>query len=215
MVRFGVWICALASVIWQSDAPATRRVGDIAQQLTESDLATVERMTFASGGRPWLIFGIQRGGGQHFFDAYLSPQTTTAEIRRGSLVRFNWDPGSARGRIVNSNRASNFFYAQVPTPEAGFEVQDKKDLNRPFQLVGAFTDAEILSIVTLLRSRPFVPGGNRYVPDSPIQSIDRDAMDSVTVRLDPATQPEPGNIARIILQRTGGVWLVAQLVTAR
>src|SRR5262245_39042125 len=113
MVRFGVWLCALAAVIWQSDASATRRGGDIAEQLTESDLTTVERMTLPSGGRPWLIFGIQRGSGQHFFDAYLPPETTTAEIRRGPIVRFNWSPGSPRGRIVNSNRTSNFFYAQV------------------------------------------------------------------------------------------------------
>ena len=77
------------------------------------------------------------------------------------------------------------------------------------------TDAEIRAIVTLLRSRPFVAAGNRSVPDSPIESIDRDTEDSVTVRLDPATQPQPANVARIILQRTGGVWLVTQLVIVR
>ena len=211
MVRFSVWVCALAAVIWQSGSPVTRRVGEIAQQLTESDVSAVERITLQSGGRPWLIFGIQRGSGQEFFDAYLPPQSENAEVRRGSIVRFNW----SRGRIVNNNRTGNSTYAQVATLEGGFEVQDKKDLNRPFQLVGAFSDAEILAIVTLLRSRPFVAAGNRSVPDSPIESIDRDTEDSVTVRLDPATQPQPANVARIILQRTGGVWLVTQLVIVR
>ena len=94
--------------------------------------------------------------GEHV-EAYLAPTTTTPELRRGTVVS---------GQLTRS-------YAQVAIPGRSFDqIDDEQDINRPFQVIGNFDDAELVSLVQLLRSNP-PTRGMASIESSPILSIRR------------------------------------------
>jgi hypothetical protein len=205
-------IAIVIAFLLQVNPALPRTLGDIAQQLTPEDIATVERVLPAGSGMSWMIFGIHRGGGRDSFDVYLAPTTDTADLRRGTLARFFWSPALRRPTIDNVAPTMSS-YAQVAVTGRNFDVQKVTDLNRPFEVIGSIDDGDLRSIVALLRSMPSAPTGNRVVPASPILSITRNSGDDgVIVRLDPETQPRPGGIARILLGKANGVWFVSQIV---
>jgi hypothetical protein len=190
----------------------SKLVGNIAEQLMASDIQVIERSLPSGFGNSSLIFGLHRGSSRDYFDVYGPPTSSASDLHRGRLARFFWSPG-LRGQTLDKVVPTELNYAQVAAPNRGFDVTDIKDLNRPFEVIGTIDDTELRNIVALLRSQPYVPSIRRAVPVCPILSIMKtEGTDSAVARLDPATQPLPGNIARVIVTRTNGVWFVSQVV---
>jgi hypothetical protein len=142
----------LAPVLAQIPTKAPR-IGDVARQLTDQDVEELER-TLSAGERPWLFIGEVD---QRFVVAFLPPKTTTGELRRGTTLLLNRRSGwkVADWSTRNDARGSGANYAQVAVAGRTFdEIQGDDDMNRPFFVTGQFSDAELVSLVKFIRSRP-------------------------------------------------------------
>ena len=146
-------LAILSAFLMQS--PATPlRIGDVAKQMTEQDITALESL-LPAGAKPWLLIGV-RWWVEHV-EAYLEPTTATPELRRGTVVS---------GQLTRS-------YAQVAIPGRSFDqIDGEQDINRPFQVIGRFTDDELVSLVRLLRSDP-PTRGMHAIESWPILSIRR------------------------------------------
>jgi len=153
LLKIASQLFVLLASLMQS--PATPlRIGDVARRMTEQDVAALE-LALPSGARPWLLIGV-RAWGEHV-EAYLAPTTATPVLRRGT--------------VVSGQRTGS--YAQVAIPGRSFDdIQGDQDINRPFQVIGHFDDAELVSLVRLLRSNP-PTRGMASIESSPILSIRR------------------------------------------
>ena len=161
----------------------TIRTGDVSRQLTEGDIAALERV-LPAGAKPWLLDGdpLQIAGVESI-QAYLSPTTATSTLRRGPVItvrrRISPAPLTDWG-VVQSGT-----YAQVAIPGREFDqIEGNQDINRPFLIIDNFDDAELGGLVTFLRSNPPTTGGKaNAVQPWPILSIRREADGSVAVML--------------------------------
>jgi hypothetical protein len=169
-------------VLWGSltqSGTTTLRIGDVARQLTEPDVAALE-LVLPSGAKPWLLNGdpAQIPKAQ-VIQAFLSPTTTTPALCRGPLI---WvKRGIAPPTAWSAQPAES--YAQVMIPGRTFDqIEGDQDINRPFRVIGRFDDTELIRLVEFLRSNPPTRvGGSNAIRPWPILSIDRKADDSVEV----------------------------------
>ena len=155
----------LVTVLSQTAQPPLR-IGDVARELTPNDLAEIERLTVAAGARPWLLNGPRAQiVGRRYIEVYLTPTTTTREVRRGSVVsvadeapagRIGGRPASSQGRAWYMTRTEA--YAQVVVGGRDFDtIGGDQDINRPFRTLGEFADGELISLVGFIRSSPSGP----------------------------------------------------------
>lgn len=131
-----------------------------------ADAEGIARAVASYGGRPWLITGVrrsaQRRNGEYQWSAvaYVAPTTANPELRRGPLVPVDTVPTSEPLADPASWRAdptSVVTWAQVAVPGRAFEdVTSEQDENRPLTITGDITDADLLSVVRFLRSRPAI-----------------------------------------------------------
>ncbi len=153
MLKIASQLVALFALLVQSP-PTPLRIGDVAMKMTEQDI-TALASSLPSGAKPWLLIGV-RSWGEHI-QAYLAPTVTTPELRRGTVVS---------GALTRS-------YAQVAIPGRSFDqIDGEQDINRPFQVIGRFSDEELVSLVRLLRSNP-PTRGMHAIESRPILSIRR------------------------------------------
>jgi hypothetical protein len=156
------------------------RLGDLARALSEQDVGNIVR-ALPAGEKPWLLIG-DRGQGSskiQFIEAYMPPEVTTPEMRRGRMIRLFRrvsDSPTTESWTINNNfqqgQGMSRTYAQVVVAGRGFEqIQSDRDINRQFFVTGRFDDAELFSLVTFLR------------PNSgdPIQYVVRQSDDAVAV----------------------------------
>jgi hypothetical protein len=159
----------------------TIRTGDVSRQLTEQDLATLERV-LPSGDKPWLLNGDPaQFAGEEYVQAYLSPTSATTTLRRGPVI------GVMRriSPLTEWTVGYSGTYAQVAIPGREFDqIEGDQDINRPFQVIGNFDDTELVGLVRFLRSNPPTIGGEiNAIRPWPILSIKRGADRSVEVLL--------------------------------
>jgi hypothetical protein len=153
LLKISSQLFLLLAFLMQSPAPPIR-IGDVARQMTEQDVAALESL-LPSGARPWLLIGVRWW--EKRVEAYLAPTTTTPALRRGTVVS---------GQLTRS-------YAQVAIPGRSFDqIDDEQDINRPFQVIGRFSDEELVSLVQLLRSNP-PTRGMHSIESWPILAISR------------------------------------------
>lgn len=104
-------------------------------------------------------------------------------------------------------------WAQVTLPGRAFDdVTDQQDLNRPFRLIGAFSDAELVRLVEFVRSGPGIAGASGRVivaRTSPIAEVERKADGLVEVRL-PVGEYEQ---QLVTLRAAGESWSLVQIGT--
>jgi hypothetical protein len=195
------WAIVVVAVVFQATAPALVRLGDVARQLSEQDVADIERAVAPGGARPWLLNGPH---GQvtdlQFIEAYLPPETATTELRRGSVISVVRGSASALAMIgirpasPEATRQTwtvtgTFSYAQVAIADRDFDhVRGDEDVNRPFRVSGSFGDVELVSLVWFVRSSPSGPTPDARTTsgsvhgDWPIVTVIRQT-DSIDVRL--------------------------------
>src|SRR5579864_5324261 len=185
MVNIVLQLALLFASLMQS--PATPlRIGDVARQMTGQDITALE-LALPSGAKPWLVNGDH---GQipmvDYIEAYLSPTTTTASLRRGTMINVS----RRRTPVSEWSAARTESYAQVAIPGRNFDqIDGDQDINRPFRVIGRFDDDELVRLVQLIRSHPptrgtpIFPYRSSAIEAWPILSIQRRNDDSVDVSL--------------------------------
>jgi hypothetical protein len=111
--------------------------------------------------------------------AYLKPDVESNAVRRGSIVELK--------SLVENRRATGWRvlardgrYAQVAVRGREFaDAIGSAGLDRPFKVIGAFTDREIASFVAYARSSPRKPA----IPDGPDGTSHREYPDRLEGRL--------------------------------
>jgi hypothetical protein len=87
------------------------------------------------------------------------------------MITLRWSADAAGSKVWTVYEA-NGAYAQVAVAGRSFDqIQGDQDVNRPFNVVGAIVDNELLSIVNFVRSSN--PG--------PLRGVRRDGPDAVAV----------------------------------
>ncbi len=199
MAQIAIHLVMLFMPLMQS-ATTPLRTGDVARQLSQEDVAAIER-TLPSGEKPWLLNGERpQNTFVDYIEAYLLPITTGSELRRGTVI------GIRRQRTPPSEWKveRTEVYAQVAIPGRSFnDIQGDQDVNRPFRVIGHFEDDEIVRLAHFLRSDPPMRGSEHIQP-WPILSIQRKADDSVQVML----REEYWKGQSVTLRQTGQDWMI-------
>jgi hypothetical protein len=180
MVQIVFQILALLVPFIQS-ATTPLRTGDVARQLSQEDVAAIER-TLPADAKPWLLNG-ERGQVvvMEYIEAYLTTTNTSPVLRRGTVITVMRRTRPAVGEWNVSRTES---YGQVALPGRSFDdVHSEWDMNRPFRVIGRFSDDELVRLVQLLRSDPPVRRVFDHIQPWPILSIQRRDDDSVDVTL--------------------------------
>jgi hypothetical protein len=204
-----------AAAFSQATAPTPIRLGEVARQLSVQEIANIEGL-LPPGGKPWLLIGEGLGfmsAPVHSVEAYLPPETTTRELRRGVVIplqrRIVTTPEA--WSVVNSAsrpRATTGRYAQVAVEGRTFDqIQGDQDSNRPFWVDGRFEDSELVSIVAFIRSSPVPASGQRPITAGPIITLTRQSDDSVAIM----TRLGAHESQRVILRKQGQSWVIAQV----
>ena len=213
-----LWLSMTAGLL-SVQQPLPIRLGDVARQLSDQDIATLER-TLPPGPRPWLLIGEALVFGVsppiQSVEAFLPPETATREIRRGSMIplqRRIADPAKPEAwAIANASypRGRIGSYAQVVIAGRNFEeIQGDEDINRPFVVDGRFDDAELVSILTFIRSFPVkpTPPGPPMIGGLPVHTIVRQPGDYVDIW----TRRSFASSQIVTLRKQGQSWVVVSV----
>ena len=203
-----------------SQALTPLRVGDVAQQLSTQDVVDIESAGSAVGSSPWLFVGVR---GQvvslQSVAMYLPPETATSELRRGRMIELvrvlpqadiasmmQLTPG-----VWTVKGTDN--YAQVRVADRDFDrIEDDRDVNRPFQVVGKFDDVELVSLVRFLRSSPIGPTPDARTATGPVHGewpIQQLVRQSTSIDIDFMA----GHLAweRVRLRQQGPDWVILSI----
>jgi hypothetical protein len=200
--------------------PAPLVFGPQAAWFRPADADGIARAVASYGGRPWLILGVRRspprGNGEYQWTAaaYAAPSTATPELRRGALVPVAAAPTTeplADPESWSADPSSVIAWAQVALPGRTFDdVAGEQDENRPLTITGDITDADLLSAVRFLRSRPAIavpPGLNLGTVPGPVRGIRAPAVRHPAL---PAVRVGLGLSAscgyEVVLDRRGATW---------
>ncbi len=193
---------ALFAVAAFQATPGPLRVGAVARALPDQDVADIVRVASVTGPQPWLISGFcgQLCGYAEGVGAYLPPEKSTSEFRRGTFVTLErrllkWSiisslpiPLSDTGQPVWVVKGHGS-YTQVAVPDRQFEsINGDQDINRPFAIDGSFDDDELVRLARFIRSSPAGPSASgdpvtkSIHGDWPILSVTRTG-DKISVRI--------------------------------
>jgi hypothetical protein len=211
------WAMGIAA---QAPTPVIR-LGEVARALSDKDIADLIR-TLPTGSKPWLLIG-ERGQSPvgQFVDAYLPAETSTREVRRGSMVPLRRNVRNAAAPepwiVMDTNnlqQGRTGSYAQVLMGGRSFDqIQSDDDINRPFLIRGNPTDADLIAVVSVLRgSRANSYPGGGYVSGLPILTMDWQTNSLVVVDL------RDGGILkqqRATLKKEGDTWRITGVLTGR
>ena len=169
---------ALAAALLAPQAPDTPLVfGRQASTIRQADIDGITRAVTPYGGAPWLLTDFHStpsiAGRQWRATAYLPPSTALGELRRGPVVYVETerttqtapDPDTWRVStrasvgLGSPNDASAILsWAQVALPGRSFDdVTSESDENQPLIVRGRISDADLISSVRFLRTRPPFP----------------------------------------------------------
>jgi hypothetical protein len=172
-------LIGLAAAVLAQAPSNILRLGDIARQLTDQDVAELQR-ALPSGEKPWILIGEPgRAAGQNVA-AFLPPKTASNELRRGDAIVVRRESNASKwialDRIdYDEQIGHSTSYAQVMLPDRSFDqMQGDQDLNRPFFVTGEFKDSELISLAKYIRSRPVKPNTRGVaISAGPIVSVVR------------------------------------------
>ena len=145
--------------------------------LRQADIEAITRVVAPHGGPPWMFSAVRRTIPNRnkefrwFAYAYLAPTRATAAFRRGVTMQVSTEystdelPDLATWKVEPSRVPMR--WAQVALPGRAFEdVPNERDENWPIGVTDDISDADLLSIVRYVRSRPLmtVPPGLNLAP---------------------------------------------------
>jgi hypothetical protein len=178
-----------------ASAQQVPRLGTIGERLTNRDIEEIARLARTTVSTIYLLHGDQGQTEKWLVDVYLAPASDRAQVRRGRVVKVSKAvDGSPTAWHLDEERR----YAQVAAPGRRFPTAlTPGDNNRPFLLEGEFTDSELVSIVSFIRSSPAPVEGHL-----PIGAIRRTGKTHVAVIL--IASPLSSHI--LSLRRSRGHW---------
>ena len=196
---------------WTQATTAPFRLGDFARGLSVQDIANLE-LALPPGGKPWLLVGeFAQSRTFQSIEAYLPPDSATAQIRHGTMIRLsrrvtdpaNPGPWAIDNSVQQGQPPRSGSYVQVVVEGRPFEeFLDDQDHNRPFIVEGKWSDAELISIAAFVRPKPPLLG------TGPIQGVSAGSNGSVTVR----TRVGPLASDWMTIQKQGQDWVVVKRV---
>jgi len=207
-------ILTVIAVLSQSVAkPMPLRIGT-ARVVSEKDYLNLEKV-LPKREKPWLLMGDPGQIQLVTFNVYLSATKGTSELRRGAMViASQLKPPSWR---VDGKDPCCMAWAQVAFEERDFaDIHDLNDPNRPFRVIGAFSDAELLSLVRTLRSSDEISQRLRVISAPrklPILSVARGPRNEskntaeAFLHIDDARN----SVARILLRKDAEQWRVVDV----
>ncbi len=160
---------------------------DVLAGLREPDIAAIKERTRDTCDALWLIKAFRSQlAGSRYVQAYCAavavPQGDVF-LRRGTFVTVT--NHSDQGWMASGTGQYAQVSADARTPD---QVPGDRDIRRPFRVNGSFTDAELVSLVTFVRSSPPNPlPPPQYVPrlegDRPIGGVWKQGDGTVRVAL--------------------------------
>src|SRR5262245_7612849 len=223
----------VAALLAPQVPPAPLVFGAQAATIRPADIEAITRAAASYGGTPWLLTGFRRtptlsNGERRWVAAvYLAASTATPELRRGRLVSVTTAfttqdaPDPMTWKVDDPSRIET--WAQVTLPGRSFDdVQSDSDENKPLVIRGEITDADLVSSVRFLRTRPPIPNPRQLDLQSvgPVRGILAPAflnpsLPAVRISLDRGNScswsvllQRPWNVA---LQRRDGEWFVESI----
>ena len=189
-------ICALMLTVVQAASIPAIGEPDVLANVTDTDLAVIKERARGACDSLWLVkvFRSQLADSQYVeaYCAAVPTQHETVWLRRGAYVAVRTQPAEP-WTVSHTGQ-----YAQVGT-EAPDQIPGDRDIRRPFRVMGAFSDQDLLSLVAYIRSSPPNPRNDRYLarvegswpftrvarnPDGTIDvGLARDDMSAQRVRL--------------------------------
>ena len=175
----------VTALLAQQAPPAPLVFGPQAATIRPADIEAITRAVAPYGGAPWLLMEFRRmperrsGERQWHATAYLAPATATPELRRGSRVDLTTELTTQNAPDPNTWSVDDpsriLTWAQVALPGRSFDdVKSESDENLPLNITGKITDADLVSSVRFIRSRPSLPkpaGFNRPAVPGPVRGI--------------------------------------------
>lgn len=141
------------------------RIHKDARQLSRRSVQDIARLAGNRGKRVWLLVGdtSQTLPEMRFIDAYLESDVSGVTVRRGRVVHLEtaiMNGTAVRWRV----RSEDSEYAQVSREGNRWRGSlNDRSIERPFIVNGQFSDQELISLVSFVRSSP-----------EPERTVDRD-----------------------------------------
>jgi len=158
-VAVSLLVGLLASTTLAGQAETPIRIGAIGKQVTDQEVTALMKV-LPPGAAPWLIIGDGPGpfdGGTQRLEVYLPPISATTAVRHGIAIRATRLIGAPMAwTILKSSEGptESFNYAQVADGSRPFDqIRDENDPNCPFILITASNDAELVSLVSFVRTQ--------------------------------------------------------------
>jgi hypothetical protein len=183
--RLAIFVVALAMQMLPLSVP-TIGEPDVLAGLRETDIAAIKERAHETCDAVWLIkaFRSQLSSirGVEAYCTVVPSRQGDVFLRRGNYMHVT--DRSSQGWAVSGKGQYAQVSADARTPD---QVPGDRDIRRPFRVNGSFTDAELVSLVTFVRSSPPNPQPSQYLPrvegNQPIGVVWRNGDGSVRVSL--------------------------------
>jgi hypothetical protein len=199
-----IGVVTLAATLLQAQAVSPIRLGIGAQSLSEQDIS--EFRSVLPGSTVWFVEGKAPFPGLSIA-VYFAAEKTTAELRRGRMIR-GYRPVNPPGAWKLGAPGN---WAQVAIAGRDYNVLNgESDFNLPFQVDGEFSDEELISLVTFIRTNIASRGRNGGVGPLnafPIIEVTRTSKDSVRFFLAGGNGPSQG----VFATQEGQGWRVTSI----
>jgi hypothetical protein len=183
-LRSGIFVVALATQMTPLSVPAIGEP-DVLSGLHEPDILAITARAHETCDPLWLIKAFRSQlANSRFVEAYCMADASRQGdvfLRRGHWVAVI--DRSAQGWAISGKGQYAQVSADARTPA---QVPGDRDIRRPFRVSGPFTDAELVSLVTFIRSSPPNPDASaphdpRVEGNQPIGGVWRNADGTVRV----------------------------------
>jgi hypothetical protein len=203
---------AVVSLASQTPLRTIAKLGDVATALSDADVAEVLRLADCGSASPWLLTGWQgMVSDREFTQIFCGADSIDRQLRRGQTSEV-WRERSGPKVWGPWSRLAKHRYAQVAPPDRFDQIYSEHDIDRPFRVVGDFSDAELMDLVNFIRSKPGWVDRNRKVSDYlrgewPVVAVVRRADGTVDVRL----HKKVLEWQQATLRRTADGWSIVSL----
>ena len=205
------WFCAaLVFALGTGQVRLDRivRSGDPGPSLPEIDVAAIEQLAHEHCGKLWLIQTLHtQSSNEPLVYAYCVPSSETGPLRRGTVLivqRRDREPW-------NVARTSEYAQVAAGTRAPNRPPGSERDLERPFRLEVTFSPADVLDLVSYIRSGPPNPqpskGDRRVERDWPISRIWKGADGLLVVSL----ARDDMSAQRVTLRKSANGWEVVSV----
>jgi hypothetical protein len=140
------------------DSQQMDRLGPLGRRLSDDDVTAIARLVTSGEAKPWVLFGqySQILPETWYVDAFLKPARSTQRLRRGVVRHLECKPAGSRKPCLSWHLLPETgSYVQVADGAVFGPVPTiRRPSERPIALDGNLTDADLLSLVQYIRSKP-------------------------------------------------------------